>query len=165
MAGGLEPGYYRLTGNPFTIYVVSVEEAAEGSDDDWLRLLGAKTPRTSETVAWYDEWLVYYEKFDPVFASREEFQRMRYKILESMTPQERLAGLPPEQVGAALSSLPSEQVGAALSYLPPDEQFLALPDEVLRSLPSDYIDSLPVRVRRALRKRLARLGVKHAKRR
>ena len=47
-----------------------------------------------------------------------------------MAPQERLAGLAPE------------------------EQILALSDDVLRGLPDEYIRTLPRRVQQTIRKRL-----------
>jgi len=61
--------------------------------------------------------------------------------LEDVTPEERLAGLAPEEIARALSEA---------------DRVLALPDAALRALPDDYLATLPDDARRRIRERLAR---------
>jgi hypothetical protein len=62
---------------------------------------------------------------------REGLSEMMQKLLETLTPAERLAGLSPE------------------------EQILALSDEVLRGFSDDHVRSLPEHVQQKIRERLA----------
>lgn len=61
---------------------------------------------------------------------REGLSETMQKLLETLTPAERIAGLSPE------------------------EQILALSDEVLRGFPDDYVRSLPEHVQQKIRERL-----------
>jgi hypothetical protein len=79
---------------------------------------------------------------------REGYDEMLDKLLQTLPPERRLAGLPPEQV---LEHYKPEQ---RLAGLPPEQQILALSDEVLGGLSDEYIRSLPRRVQSAIRKRL-----------
>jgi hypothetical protein len=65
------------------------------------------------------------------------------KLLDSLTPEERLRGLPPEE---RLRDLDDEQA------------VLALPVSVLRHLSEDYLRSLSPAVQQTIRERLDRRG-------
>jgi len=80
----------------------------------------------------------------------EGYDEVMQKMLDRLTPKQRLAGLAPEQV---LSAFDPEQV---LSALKPEQRLPALPDALLRALSDDYIDSLPHEIRDAIRKRIGR---------
>lgn len=153
----LEPGYFRLSGYVFPIFVVSAIEAAEATDDDWLRLVSGQPVKRAETMAWYNKWLEEYEKNGPDPAQEEEaeMEEMRDELLASMTPGERVQGLAPEDLLAGLSPEQVEDLLDLLARLTPHERLFALPDDVLRSLSADYIDTLPAPVRAILHNRLA----------
>jgi hypothetical protein len=73
----------------------------------------------------------------------EGFDEALDKFLSTLTPEQRVAGLPPEEVLAGFDR---------------DHQALALPLEVLRLLPESYLRSLSPDVEAELRRRLARPG-------
>jgi len=73
-------------------------------------------------------------------------------MLETLPAEQRLAGLPAEQV---LSHYASEQ---RLAGLDRDHQALALPAEVLRLLPEEYLRSLSPEVEAKIRRRLRQNG-------
>lgn len=62
----------------------------------------------------------------------EGYDEVIQKFLDTLTPEQRLAGIPTEQ------------------------RLLAMPDEMLRALPEDYLATLPEPVRAAIRRRLQR---------
>ena len=53
----------------------------------------------------------------PAIKESRSFQEVRSKILSSMSPEERLAGLPPESLLRVLAGLDSESLDKALSEL------------------------------------------------
>jgi hypothetical protein len=88
------------------------------------------------------------------------------QVLRAFAPEQRLAGLAPEQVLRAfapeqrLAGLAPEQVLRAfapeqrLAGLTEAQAVLALPDAVLRGLSDEYLDTLPRETRAAIEKRL-----------
>jgi hypothetical protein len=105
----------------------------------------------------------------------ESFEKAMVSILARMPPEQRLAGLTPEQVLRAyapeqrLAGLTPEQVLRAyapeqrLAGLTPEQRLaglteaqaaLALPDAMLRGLSSEYLATLPPATRAAIQKRL-----------
>lgn len=71
----------------------------------------------------------------------EGYDEIRRKLVESFTPEERLAGLSPEK---------------RLAGLAPEQRLLALPNDALRALSDDCLRSLPAEVKEAIRKRIGR---------
>jgi hypothetical protein len=98
---------------------VSPDEMLEGHNEVLERLLQSLTP--------------------------EEILRAagRTRLLESLPPEQRLAGLTLEQ---RLADLTPEQV--LLALLP------ALPDGAVRALPDDYVRNLPPDIQAAIRRRI-----------
>lgn len=88
-------------------------------------------------------------------AHRERLKR----FLESLSPEERMAGLTPGQI---LAGLTPEQILAGLTPeermagLSPEQILLGLPVVVLRAFSESYLATLPESVREAIRKRLGR---------
>ena len=80
----------------------------------------------------------------------EEFDDVLQTLLESLSPEQRLAGLAPEKV---LATYAPEQ---RLAGLAPDQGVLTLPDDVLRALSNSYIDALPEPTRTIIRNRMKR---------
>jgi hypothetical protein len=87
----------------------------------------------------------------------EGYDEVVQKFLSTLSPEQRLAGMPAEQV---LSHYPAEQV---LSHYPAEQRLvgldreheaLALSIELLRLLPDEYLRSLPPEVQAAIRRRL-----------
>jgi hypothetical protein len=72
------------------------------------------------------------------------------RLLQSLTPEEILRA-----AGSArlLESLPPEQ---RLAGMPPEQVLLALPDSVLRALSEDYIRALPAEIQAAIRRRIGK---------
>ena len=107
----------------------------------------------------------------------ESFEEAMRRIMARMSPKERLAGLPPEEVLRAyapeqrLAGLAPEQVLRAygpeqvlrayapeqrLAGLTEAQAVLALPDAVLRGLSDEYLATLPRETRAAIEKRLGK---------
>jgi hypothetical protein len=107
----------------------------------------------------------------------KSYQDALNDLIAIATPEQRLAGLAPEQVFAAfapeqrlaglapeqrLAGLAPEQVFAAfapeqrLAGLAPEQILLTLPDDVLRALSPDYIGTLSDATRAAIRARIGR---------
>ena len=134
----LGEGYAAIDGAWYTTFVVSTDEVADAEHDDFLRIFGRRQIERRETRHWLEHWIMERETMQDV-KQREGYDEMLYKLLDTLTPEQRLRGLTPEQ---------------RLVGLEPEEQILALSDEVLRGLPDDYVRSLPRRVRAEIRKRL-----------
>jgi hypothetical protein len=156
----LEPGYARIRGVMYTTYVAFTNEIAEAEDDDYLRVFSDHELHTAETLSWLRHWMLEKKTMlDPKQIRPEGYDEMMQKLLESLTPEERLRGLPPEE---RLRDLPPEE---RLRGLPPEERLrglddeqalLALPVSVLRHLSEDYLQSLSPAVQQAVRERIAR---------
>jgi hypothetical protein len=78
----------------------------------------------------------------------ESFEKAMASILARMPPEQRLAGLSPEQV---LRVYAPEQ---RLAGLTETQAVLALPDAVLRGLSNEYLATLPPETRAAVQNRL-----------
>jgi hypothetical protein len=142
-------GYAEIHGAWYTTFVVSADEVADAEHDDYLRIFGQRQVETQETRHWLEHWIMERDTMQDA-KQREGYDEMLYKLLDTLTPEQRLRGLEPEE---RLRGLTPEQ---RLVGLEPEEQILALSDEVLRGLPDDYVRSLPRRVRAEIRKRLSK---------
>jgi hypothetical protein len=97
----------------------------------------------------------------------EGYDEVVQKFLELIPPEQRLAGLAPEQAVLALHDLEGydEVVQKFLELIPPEQRLaglapeqavLALPEEVLRALSDDFLENLPEPTRATIRRRLDR---------
>ncbi len=127
----LGDGYWQLEGGPFKLVVVEIEVVADAEDDDVLGFLARRQPRTVEGRSWLAKQLGTAE-MQMKMHEMEGFDDVLQTFLASLTPEQRVAGLAPEQV------------------------VLTLPDDVLRALSDSYIDSLAEPTRTIIRKRLGR---------
>lgn len=127
----LRGGYWRLTGGLFAVYVVEVDVVAEQENDDLLRLFSHAQEQTPEARRFW-AMQVGFEEARMSMHELEGYDEVMRKLLATLSPQQRLAGLAP------------------------DEVLLAMPDEALRALSSDYLETLPLATREAIRRRIGR---------
>lgn len=127
----LGSGYWQLQGALFQTFVVELGPVADSEDDDVLRLFGRGQASTLEaTQFWADQ--VGTQEANMATQDLEEFDEVIQRFMRKLTPEQRLAGLDPEQV------------------------LLALPDATLRSLSDEYLGTLSPPTRDAIRKRIGR---------
>ncbi len=146
----LEPGYHAATVQGVALVVAETDVVSESERDDHLRVFSHHAIQTEEVVEWLREHTDLPEDavLSPEEAAKNEpyLRKLARAIpvrirLEDVTPEERLAGLAPEEIARALSEA---------------DRVLALPDAALRALPDDYLATLPDDARRRIRERLAR---------
>lgn len=133
-------GYSSLDGGGFDLYVVELDVVALVEGDDLLSFFGHGQPHTEEAQRWLSEQ-VGSEKVKMALSQMEGFDEVMKKVLDMMPPEQVLSTYTPEQ---RVAGLPAEQV------LP------ALPEEILRALPEEYIANLPEPTRSNVRARLRR---------
>ena len=165
-----ETGYHAVEGASQPLVVVDLGVVAEREDDDVLRWFAGRRMRTLAAHRWVGQH--HSRKGDamstqatPDLDGYEQFVR---DYMTQFTPEERLAGLKPEDVlprfepEVRLAGLKPEEIAHALKPedrlldLTPAQAVLALPLELLRALPESYIATLPDDVQRTVRSRLAR---------
>jgi hypothetical protein len=156
-----------IGGGLFTLYVVELNAVAEAEGDDLLHSLGSGEFLTAAT-RWFWMELVGSKEAGMSMQDMEGYDELMGKLLERLPAEQRLAGLPAEQVLShyapeqRLAGLPAEQVLShyapeqRLADLDRDHQALALPIEVLRLLPEQYLGSLSAEVQAEIRQRLQR---------
>ena len=138
--------------------MVEIEVVADSEDDDVLRFLTRRQPRTVEGRRWLAKQLGTAE-MQMKTHEMEDFDEVVDTFLRTLSPEQRLAGLAPEQVLSAyapeqrLAGLAPEQ---RLAGLVPEQVVLTLPDDVLRALSPSYIDTLAEPTRTIIRKRIGR---------
>ncbi|MEO5731809.1 MAG: hypothetical protein ABI134_08190 [Byssovorax sp.] len=151
-------GYWELTGGPFALYVLEIDEVAEAEDDDLLRSLGHNAAHTLEGKLWFLEQTgatVEGIEMNGLEGYEEAILKAVAKlppehVLATYKPEQRVADLSPEQ---RLAGLAPEQRLAGLS---PEQALLALPDETLRTFPDSYLATLAEPTRAAIRARIGR---------
>lgn len=139
----LDPGYYRVTGSVFPMYLVVLAEVAAAERDDLLGWFAGATIEQDDT-RW---WLMAHTDVkdgDTRLSEREGYREMLASFLAALPPEQRLAGLAPQE---------------RLAGLAPNESVLALPDEILARLPAEFLSTLPETVQAQIRQRL---GAKRA---
>ena len=142
-----EDGYAVIVGAWYTTYAVFTDQVAAAEHDDYLGIFSNRSVQDREAGFWFRHWLGEKSTMQDA-REREGYDEMLQKLLQTLTPAERLAGLAPEDLRAALP--PAER----LAGLAPEEQILALSDEVLRGFPENYVRSLPAHVQQVIRERL-----------
>jgi hypothetical protein len=149
-------GYWQVTGGLFVLHVVEIDRVGPAEGDDLLHSLGNGRPVTPEAL-WFWAELVGSKEAGMSMQDMEGYDEVVQKFLSTLSPEQRVAGLPAEQV---LSQYPAEQV---LSHYPAEQRLagldreheaLALSVELLRLLPDEYLRSLPPEVQAEIRRRL-----------
>ena len=118
---GLQPqplggGHVRLTGSIYTMVVVLLDQVADAERDDFLRLFTHDRARVNDPLAlrWAQAWirkartmqdLKHLEGFDDLVQEFIDSLGVD-ELLRRVSPEQRLAGLDPEQLTRALRSLP-----------------------------------------------------------
>lgn len=121
-------GYARVLGCPYPLLVIDVDAVASAEHDDLLGAFGHHTMETREAHRWWQEHVMAANPTD--LRELEGYDEMRRKFLESLSPEERLAGLGAAERLAGLG--PAERLAAAEAI----------------------VDTLPDDLRAALRRRL-----------
>ncbi|MCK6586240.1 MAG: hypothetical protein L6Q76_01515 [Polyangiaceae bacterium] len=160
-------GYGRIDGGVYTVFLAVTDEVSDEERDDFLRIFSHHECQSNEAFWWWQQWRAEDVTMQDV-KTIEGYEDMRRKFAESLTLEERLAGLAPEQrlAGLApeqvLSTFSPEQVLSTfspeqvLSTFSPEQRLLSLPDDALRALSDDYLRSLPADVQETIRKRIGR---------
>ncbi len=174
------PGYHRVSGCAMRLVVIDVTTVAEQENDDRLRWFGRNGVQTVAGRRWVLQHTTEGAATMNALKELEGYEDLVRKLVENtppdvlmgfLTPEQRLAGLPPEQLAHALGSLTPEQrlVGLAPEQrlagltpeqvahaLTPEQALLALPEPLLRGLSDDSIASLAPELQARLRARLGR---------
>jgi hypothetical protein len=145
----LGPGYWRLHGGLFTLYVVELDIAGPADRDDLLHSFGQGTWRSPE-ARWF--WMELVGSKEAHMQDMEGYKELMDKLLDTVPTEQVLSHYDPEQV---LSHYAPEQ---RLAGLDRDHQALALPVEVMRLLPEEYFRSLSPEVAAEIRRRLGPHG-------
>jgi len=142
-------GYWEVTGGLFALFVVEIDVVGLAEGDNLLHSMGHGEAITPDALQFWLE-LVGSKEAGMSMQDMVGYEELLAKFLASLSPEQRLAGLPPAQV---LSQYPAEQ---RLAGLDRDHQIRALPLEVLRVLPDDYVRSLSPDAQADIRRRLQR---------
>jgi hypothetical protein len=134
--------------------VIALDEVSQVERDELLGVFGhGNIVAKSGLVWWQQQTGVAME-----LSQMEGYDELVERFASSLTPEQRLAGLAPEDViprftpEQRLAGLAPEQVAQALG----DQAFLALPDHALRLLPDEAFSGLSADVREAIRRRIGR---------
>ncbi len=133
-------GYARIVGCPYPLVVVDIDTVAVAEHDDLLGAFGHHTMENRESHRWWQEHVMAADPTD--IRELEGYEEMRRKLVESLSPEERLAivaGLGPADRLAGLG--PAER----LAGLGPAERLAAV---------EQLVETLPADLRAALRRRL-----------
>jgi hypothetical protein len=132
-------GYWRVTGGLFALYVAELGVVADQPDEDLLALYCNNDVRTPRAIRFWGELTGSESKMEAreLEGYREYIEQVVRAlppelVLNAYRPEERLAGLTPEQA------------------------VLAMPDDVLRGFSADYLATLSDATREAIRVRLGR---------
>jgi hypothetical protein len=151
-------GYAEVVGFPYGIYVVCTDEVAETEQDDFLRIYSHHELKTEAARQWLEAFILRKRSTMPDVTEREDYNEMLGKPLASLPAEQRLAGLPAEEV---LSFYKPEEVLAGLdpakvlAFYKLETMLPLLPVELLRMLPEESLRTLPEDVQQAVRRRLA----------
>lgn len=117
-------GYGRIDGVSFTLITAFTNEVSDAEADEFLRIFSHHRVRDPDAIDWFHNWAYTLEQTVPAIKESRSFQEVRAKFLSSMTPEERLAGLPPQSLLQAL--LDSDGIEEALSGLSASDRELVL---------------------------------------
>jgi hypothetical protein len=163
----LGDGYGRIDGGVYATYLVITDEIAPAERDDFLAIFSHHRATDPAAVRWFQQWFAEGTMTHNI-QQLEDYKEVLQKLMESLSPAERLAGLAPEERLAGLA--PKERVAGLapeerlagltpeerVAGLAPEQIVLTLPVEALRSLSDEYLQSLKPEVAEQIRKRIAR---------
>jgi hypothetical protein len=144
-------GYWSVTGGLFALYIVELDVVGPAEGDDLLYSLGHGQVVTPEVRRFWAELLGSKEAGMSI-QDMEGYDELMTKLLDSLPPEQRLAGLAPKDRLAGVA--PEER----LADLDHDHQALALPVDMLRALAPEYLRTLSPEVQDEIRRRLQRNG-------
>jgi hypothetical protein len=127
----LGDGYGRIDGGVYATYLVITDEVAPAERDDFLAIFSHHRATDPEAIRWFSQWLAEGKKMHNI-EQLDDYKDVVQKLLQSLPPEERVAGLAPEQI------------------------LLTLPVEALRALSDEYLQSLKPEVAEQIRKRIGR---------
>ncbi len=146
----LSGGYARVAGGLFAMYAVEIDVVMEHQGEDLVGWFGhGEQPRTVRAERFWAEMVGTVEANMDV-RKLEDYEEVLQRFVKTLPPEQRLAGLAPEEV---LGRYAPEQ---RLAGLAPDQIVLGLPDAALRALSAEYLATLPESARAAIRRRLGR---------
>ena len=127
----LEDGYWCVNRGLFSLYVVEIDIVGPAEGDDLLHSLGHGQPRSPE-ARWFWMELVGSKEARMSMQDMEGYEEMLKKFLDTLPPEQRLAGISPE---LRLAGLAPEQ---RLAGLPPEQRLAGLaPEQRLAGLPPE----------------------------
>ncbi len=125
------PGYLRAKGRPYTLLVVDLSAVVE-ADGDELMAIFVRNRMLSLFATRFMEQHRMTPNAPKNLAELEEYHEVVQRWLSSLTPAERLEGMPEEDV------------------------VLALSDRALQSMSDEFFRTLPASVQEAIRRRIGR---------
>jgi hypothetical protein len=158
-----DDGYHHVETALFPMVVIALDEVSQVERDELLGVFGHGSIVTRAGLVWWQQQTGVAMELSQM----EGYDELVERFASSLTPEQRLAGLAPEDViprftpeqrlaGLApeerLAGLAPEQVAQALG----DQAFLALPDHALRLMPDEAFSGLSADVREAIRRRIGR---------
>jgi hypothetical protein len=157
-------GYDRIEGAGYALYVAIMAEITKAEKDGLLGLFSGRTWTLEQITWWWQHRTGSMERTNMLdMPGTDEILK---EMLNSLPPEDRLAGLAPDVRVAGLAPkdrvaglAPKDRVAGLspeerLADLAPEQQVLALSDVVLRGLPQEYLGSLPADVQEAIRRRI-----------
>ncbi len=154
----IAPGYHRAAGRPYDVLLVDLS-ALVHADKDELMTIFVESTMLSTAAAEFMEQHGMTTHTSKNLADLDDYQDVVRRWLTSLTPAQRLAGLPASErlaglpASERLAGLPASE---RLAGLPPEELVLALPDDLLRAMSDEMLRKLSPKAQRAIRKRLGR---------
>jgi hypothetical protein len=146
-------GYFTVKGTSFTVVLVDLAAAGDAEHDDLMQWFADVRRRPSvESRRWIGQHTGMGSSTNAT-PDLEGYDQWLTSFLQSLSPEQRLAGIDTDQIRALLSP---EQIAQTLATRSESEQVLSLPDHLLRALSPDYLASLPAETQAAVRVRLAR---------
>jgi len=166
-------GYDRIEGAGYALYVAIMAEVTEAEKDGLLGLFSGRKWTRKQIQWWWQHRTGSMGEMN--MQDMPGTDEIIQEMLDSLPPEQRLAGLAPEVRLAGLAPkvrvaglapkdrveglAPEERLAGLtpeqrLAGLAPEQQVLALSDGVLRGLPKEYLSSLSADVQEAIRRRL-----------
>lgn len=122
-------GYGRIDGALYTLFLALTDDVSHEERDEFLRIFSHHKRQSASALAWWRQWRAEGGTKEDI-ETMEGDEEIIQQFVDSLTPEQRLAGLTPAQ------------------------RLLANSDETLRALSDDYLRSLPDDVQDAIRERI-----------
>jgi hypothetical protein len=122
----LDNGYARVAGAWYSTIVAFIDEVCEAERDDYLRLFSRHRTQSRQATRWLNARYLRMTTMENAH-DLEGYDDLVERLLSTLSPEERLAGLSPEEV---------------LRHYKPEERLAGLaPEEVLRHFEPEQIAS------------------------